>query len=682
MDSPASAEIGVLEIEEGDCVVSDLDGAVSLESVTIVPCSDVWQYRVTGVFDVEDRDRYPGGDALGDEALLGCGADAAYVVFPSAESWDIGDRTVVCFEEAPAPTTTPAPATTAVAATSTTAAVLEESSGLALSASEVYELVAESIAFVETATGTGSGILVDGGYVVTNHHVVWPHETVWVVFPDGTEVGDVPVVGWDPFADLAVLGPVSVSAPPLSLGNGEAMSAGSTVFLVGYPAETDLFPQVSITEGIISRFREWDLAGMTLIQTDAAIAGGQSGGALVNSSGEVIGISTWSFSEAGFSVATSAADDAPIIESLIDQEAAIAWHQSVGLPGAGNFESAVELVNRWDSRAFTFIGEAGSTVEVAINGAADGVFAISGPQGILLEANDSDSGIESGSVEILTGGIHFVQVSTALDGPAAFAVSSSSRLQEFDDPDDGQHLAVGDVVAGVIDYYGDVDWYTITLDQGDTVAIWTDSIATDTIVFVDFPEADISTIVYDDDSGSSPFGMSVNAELIYTAPATGRFIIAIANSGGGGGAGYYLGVDPVQPANPTDQAVDTVWQELFNEFAPAAQDCIRATFGNQRLDEYLQVSLDGSVPDQLIETIFGCLSEEEAEDVLVFLTLTAFLDTYGGFEPQDVACLEDVTAEADVSRLMSTGYSGTDRQAADELDELRGAMHACFEPPS
>ena len=140
---------------------------------------------------------------------------------------------------------------------------------------------------------------------------------------------------------------------------------------------------------------------------------------------------------------------------------------------------------------------------------------------------------------------------------------------QFNDPDDGQHLAVGDLVAGVIDYYGDVDWYTITLDQGDTVAIWTDSIATDTIVFLDFPEADISTIVYDDDSGSSPFGMSVNAELIYTAPATGRFIIAIANSGGGGGGGYYLGVDPVQPANPTDQAVDIVWQELFNEFAPA-----------------------------------------------------------------------------------------------------------------
>ena len=97
------------------------------------------------------------------------------------------------------------------------------------------------------------------------------------------------------------MGPVSVSAELLTLANGEAMSPGSSVFLVGYPAATDLFPQVSITEGTVSRFREWDLAGLTLLQTDAAIAGGQSGGALVNTEGEVVGISTWGFSEAGFS---------------------------------------------------------------------------------------------------------------------------------------------------------------------------------------------------------------------------------------------------------------------------------------------------------------------------------------------------------------------------------------------
>ena len=167
------------------------------------------------------------------------------------------------------------------------------------------------------------------------------------------------------------------------------MSPGRSVFLVGYPAETDVFPQVSITEGIVSRFREWDLAGLTLFQTDAAIAGGQSGGALVNTDGDVIGISTWGFSEAGFSVATSAADAAPIVEWLIQEEAALAWNQSLRSPGAGEFEFDVEMVNRWDNRVFTFVADVGSTVEVSIDGTADGVLRVSSPSGVHLVADDS-----------------------------------------------------------------------------------------------------------------------------------------------------------------------------------------------------------------------------------------------------------------------------------------------------
>ena len=547
-DSSVSAEIHVMDIVEGDCIVSGLDTGPSVESVTIVPCSDVWQYRVVTVFNVTDADEYPGEQVFDDEAALNCGDNTTATLYPTVESWDLGDRGIVCLEEAPPPTTTLPPSTsstTVLQTTSATAEKPEDGSDPMLSASEVYELVAPSIAFIETETGTGSGILLEGGYVVTNYHVVWPHEAVWVVFSDGTELW-APVVGWDPFADLAVLGPVSVSAKPLGLGNGEGMSPGSSVFLVGYPAETDLFPQVSITEGILSRFREWDLVGVTLFQTDAAIAGGQSGGALVNTDGEVIGISTWMFSEAGFSVAISAADAAPIADELIQEEAALAWHETRRSPGAGEFEFDVELVNRWDNRAFTFIGEAGSVVEAAIDGATDGVLTISSPLGVHLEADDSLSGVESGSVEMLTDGIHYLHVSTVLDGPATFTVRSSNRLQLFEDPDDGHHLVVGDLVAGVIDHFSDIDWYTIDLNEGDTVLIWTDAIATDTAIFVDYPEADISNIVYDDDSGSSLFGVSFNAELIYTAPATGQFIVAVGDAVGSSGGSYFLGIDALE----------------------------------------------------------------------------------------------------------------------------------------
>ena len=186
-----------------------------------------------------------------------------------------------------------------------------------MTAAEVYSLVSPSIPFIETPTGTGSGVLIEGGYVITNYHVVWPYEVVRVVFPDDKVLQNVPVVGWDSMADLAVLGPVDVPARPSKLGDGEDLAPGSALFLVGYPAEVDEFPEPTITRGILSRFREWERVRMTYLQTDAAIAGGQSGGALVNSLGEVIGISTFSFSEAGFGLATSAADNAPIVERLI-----------------------------------------------------------------------------------------------------------------------------------------------------------------------------------------------------------------------------------------------------------------------------------------------------------------------------------------------------------------------------
>ena len=174
--------------------------------------------------------------------------------------------------------------------------------------------------------------------MVTNYHVVWPYQAVWVVFPDDTELANVPVVGWDPMADLAVLGPVDVSARPLKLQYGEDLATGSDLLLVGYPAEVDRFPQPSITRGILSRFREWERLGMTYFQTDASITGGQSGGVLLNSRGEVIGISGFSFSAAGFGLAASSADIAPIVEKLIQGEFTSGLGDRRLPAGPGSFE--------------------------------------------------------------------------------------------------------------------------------------------------------------------------------------------------------------------------------------------------------------------------------------------------------------------------------------------------------
>ena len=381
--------------------------------------------------------------------------------------------------------------------------------------------------------------------MVTNYHVVWPHLEAWIVFPDGTELSNVPVVGWDPWIDLAVLGPVNVSAPPLSLTDGEGMTPGSELFLVGYPAETDLFPEPSITQGILSRFREWDGWEITLLQTDAAIAGGQSGGALTNAFGEVVGISTWVFSDAGFAVATSAADDAVIVEEMIQESEIYGWSERRLPAGSGSFEFDIELASFWDVRSFTFTGAAGSIVEAWIEGPEDGRLWMSSVSGVILGVDDSLTGPEYGSVELLDDGIHLLQVATASADPSTFAVGSSSRLTPFDDPDDGVIIRAGEIIAGIIDYHSDWDWYFIDLDEGDTVVVWTDAIATDTFIAVGLPSADRDQFVSDDDSGSSLFGYSTNAELIYTAPTSGQHVIIVDAALSDAGGGYLLGVDQI-----------------------------------------------------------------------------------------------------------------------------------------
>ena len=413
----------------------------------------------------------------------------------------------------------------------------------------MYSLVFSSIPFIETPTGTGSGVLIEGGYVITNYHVVWPYEAVRVVFPDDKVLQNVPVVGWDSMADLAVLGPVDVPARPSKLGDGEDLGPGSELFLVGYPAEVDEFPEPTITRGILSRFREWERLGMTYLQTDASIAGGQSGGALVNSLGEVIGLSTFSFSEAGFGLATSAADNAPIVERLIQGDLTSELGDRRLPAGGGAFEFYVELANVWDSRTFVLDAAAGTTLGVALVGTEDGLFRVYDPFGLLLEVDDGFTGTESGTVELLADGVHFLQVETLSGESSTFGLGSTIRLKPFHDPDDGRTIVIGETVAGNIDFHFDWDWYSIRLEEGETVTISTDSINVDTLLYVDFPNSRDDQVVSDDDSGGGLFG--INSELVYRAPNTGEYFIIITDAVGDSFGGYYLSVEQAREGTET-----------------------------------------------------------------------------------------------------------------------------------
>lgn len=147
----------------------------------------------------------------------------------------------------------------------------------------------------EVPTGSGSGVVQStDGYIITNHHVIDGGDAYTVTFEDGREY-EATLVGSDEYTDLAVLQISADGLVAIEYGSSEALAVGDPAVAVGNPLGQA--GGSSITSGIISAFDrrvgfadDSNLFGM--IQTDAAINSGSSGGALVDSEGRLIGITS------------------------------------------------------------------------------------------------------------------------------------------------------------------------------------------------------------------------------------------------------------------------------------------------------------------------------------------------------------------------------------------------------
>ena len=143
-------------------------------------------------------------------------------------------------------------------------------------------------------TVSGSGVFVSNdGYLVTNNHVVENTEGVTIIFSDGTEK-PAEIIGTEKYADLAVLKVEGKVPSVATLGNSDGLRPGQTVIAIGSPLGDF---KNSVTVGVVSATgRMLDTALgyeiQDLIQTDAAINSGNSGGPLVNLAGEIVGINT------------------------------------------------------------------------------------------------------------------------------------------------------------------------------------------------------------------------------------------------------------------------------------------------------------------------------------------------------------------------------------------------------
>jgi len=163
-----------------------------------------------------------------------------------------------------------------------------------------------------TAEATGSGIIISSdGYIVTNNHVISTDTTsssyyqltkatgIKVTLYDDTTEYDATIVGSDAETDLAVLKIDTTGLTPVTVGNSDNLKVGQYVLAVGNP----LGMNSSVTAGIVSALNREvttdDGTTYIAIQTDAAINSGNSGGALVNSQGELIGINTLKLAGSG-----------------------------------------------------------------------------------------------------------------------------------------------------------------------------------------------------------------------------------------------------------------------------------------------------------------------------------------------------------------------------------------------
>jgi putative serine protease PepD len=221
-------------------------------------------------------------------------------------------------------------------------------------AAAVARRVLPSIVTVEVTTtsvgdfvadGSGSGVvLTSDGLLVTNEHVVEDAVAVRVVFADG-RIYDAEVIGGDPLSDLALIRIPAEGLTPIERGSADAMVIGDPAIAIGSPLGLGGGP--SVTVGVISAFdrrvqtgADNELFGM--LQTDAPITRGSSGGALVDAQGRLIGITTAigvsdvGAEGLGFAIPIEMVNR--ITDDLLDDGAVS--HAFLGIEGTTHFEEA------------------------------------------------------------------------------------------------------------------------------------------------------------------------------------------------------------------------------------------------------------------------------------------------------------------------------------------------------
>ena len=225
---------------------------------------------------------------------------------------------------------------------------------------------------VEVPQGTGTGFVWDkDGHIVTNFHVVQGGNSFIVTFHKDKKQYKAEVVGIAPKQDIAVLKlkEMPQNLKPISIGSSKTLQVGQLAMALGNPFGFDH----SISKGIISALgRKIDGIGGVkihdMIQTDAAINQGNSGGPLLNSSGELIGVNTMIISRSGSSAGLGFAVPVDTVKRITPQ---LIQHGKLIRPGLGIGVLEDEVRERYVGKkgvALSFVDPDGSAGQVGLRG--------------------------------------------------------------------------------------------------------------------------------------------------------------------------------------------------------------------------------------------------------------------------------------------------------------------------
>lgn len=223
-----------------------------------------------------------------------------------------------------------------------------------LSLQKIYENCLPSVVSITAYTADDSGsswgtgiVLSADGLIVTNTHVIDGCDSVTVALSDGTQYRDAKLIGADGQSDIAVLKIAAVGLTPAEFGDSAELQVGDGVVAIGNPLGEEFTG--TMTDGVISAINRgisYNGHVMTLIQTNAAINEGNSGGPLINMYGHVVGItnmkmmSSYSSIEGiGFAIPTSGI--APVVDELISG-GTVTGRPSIGITVGAVTEAVAE----------------------------------------------------------------------------------------------------------------------------------------------------------------------------------------------------------------------------------------------------------------------------------------------------------------------------------------------------